>query len=182
MLRATSLLVLAILIGLVGYTRAPALGLAPAAVSPDQPVASRFADAMRAYDSEDFASAYRLFLSLADLGMAPAQAMLGVCHLKGQGTDANAAEAAVWFARAAAAGYPSAQVALADLYMSGQGVGRDLGTAYRWLLVAELRSDQGIAPGIRSRLAAIGQRLDPAQIADARSWARQWRPNRPLQP
>lgn len=58
--------------------------------------AGPFEDAFAAYDSQDYATAVRLFRSLANSGNARAQAAIGVMYAKGQGVSQNDAEAVKW--------------------------------------------------------------------------------------
>ena len=60
-------------------------------------VAGQFEDAFAAYNSQDYATAYRLFRPLADSGNAGAAAAVGVMYAKGQGVPQNDAEAVRWY-------------------------------------------------------------------------------------
>jgi TPR repeat protein len=60
----------------------------------------------------------------------------GFDYWLGRGVPADAAQAAVWLERAAAAGRPYATAALAGLYQRGQGVPRDLARAHELNLQA----------------------------------------------
>jgi TPR repeat protein len=54
----------------------------------------------------------------------------------GAGVPRDGADAALWYARAAAGGYHRAQYALAQLYATGDGVPRNLATAEAWYRAA----------------------------------------------
>lgn len=63
----------------------------------------------RAYLKTDYATALRLFRSLADHGNAYAQYTLGLMYEMGQGVPSNIAEALKWFYLAAEHGNAHAQ-------------------------------------------------------------------------
>ena len=64
-------------------------------------VAEPFEDAKEAYDRGDFATALRLFRSLADQGNAVAQQRVGLMYESGQSVQRDYAEAVKWYHRAA---------------------------------------------------------------------------------
>jgi uncharacterized protein len=109
------------------------MGLAEAAF------AGPFEDAFAAYDSQDYATAYRLFRSLADSGNVKAQAAIGV-YAKGQGVPQNYAEAVKWYRLAADQGNAAAQLSLARMYETGQGIPQSDVEAATWYRRA---ADQG---------------------------------------
>lgn len=119
--------------GLRGALRPP--GLAVLFVVPVlafSAVAKPLDDAQAAYKRGDYATAARIYRSLADQGDATAQNRLGAMHLNGQGGKRSDAEAVKWFRRAAALGSPSAQFNLAEMYFKGRGVDPDLLQAAKW--------------------------------------------------
>jgi len=110
----------------------------------------------------------------AEGGDASAQFSLGVLHLAGRGVPKDEGEAARWFQLSAEQGYPFAQSVLGDLHAEGRGVPRDLPLAHMWLALAE---DQGMEAA-RSNRRALERRMTPAQLAEARRLAREWRPRK----
>jgi hypothetical protein len=58
-------------------------------------------DGLAAYASRDYATALRLFHSLADQGNGIAQYKLGIIYFNGEGVTQNHAEAMKWFRKAA---------------------------------------------------------------------------------
>ena len=64
-----------------------------------------------------------------------------------------------WLVRGAVAGYPEAQLGLAELYRNGEGEGPNLVLAYFWAMKAE-RSGMEKATTMRRQ---IGERMTPAQ-------------------
>jgi TPR repeat protein len=104
--------------------------------------AGPFEDAVVALKSGDYATAYRLFRSLADHGVAAAQGILGVMHAQGQGVPQSDAEAAKWYRLAADQGEPASQLALGTMYAKGRGVPQSDAEAAKWYRLA---ADQGEA-------------------------------------
>src|ERR1700712_2762969 len=79
-------------------------------------------DAVVAYMRHDYATAFPVFRAMADKGDAFAEYNMGTMYLKGFGVKADPVEAAKWYAKAANQEDADSQVALAELYMKGQGV------------------------------------------------------------
>jgi hypothetical protein len=89
------------------------------------------AQAQAAYQAGNVATARRIWVALADHGDLEAQYQLGVFS-ETQGSNNDFAEAAAWYAKAAASKYAPAQRNLAMLYESGRGVPQDNATARDW--------------------------------------------------
>jgi len=105
-------------------------------------VAGPFEDAEAAFDRRDYATARRLWNSLADFGDARAQNNLGVMWRDGLGVQRDYDEAFRLFGFAAAQGLAEAQYNLGDLY-SQPGAKQDLTAYYFWMRRA---ASQGYAP------------------------------------
>jgi hypothetical protein len=119
-----------------------------------------------------------VFREEADKGNAYAQTGLGMLYFGGvQGVSQDYAEAAKWFRRAAAQGYPDAQNMLGNMYRAGRGVPQDYVSAHMWL---NLAAAQSFRPEIAKRAAAsrsfIAGQMTAAQIAEAQELARDWKP------
>ena len=99
-------------------------------------------DGEAAYQRGDYATALRLFRSLADLGDAFAQDDLGVMYDNGQGVPQDFAEALKWYRLAANQGDAGGQANLGLMYAAGHGVPQDYAEAVKWLRLA---ADQGDA-------------------------------------
>lgn len=95
-------------------------------------LAGPFEDAAAAYRRGDYASAMRLYQSLADEGDPRAQNSLGRMYLRGQGAGRDYKEAMKWFRRAAALGIADAQYNLGEIYLREFGVDQNLVEAARW--------------------------------------------------
>jgi len=94
--------------------------------------ANSFQDGLIAYKRGDFATAYRIWLPLADDGLVGAQYSIGALYQHGQGVPRDSVAAANWYARAAAQGFDRAQYDLAVKYYTGDGVVQDHGEAFKW--------------------------------------------------
>ena len=115
----------------------------------------------------DMAAADAYWRPLAESG--DVNAMVGMGNLASMtGRDADAAG---WYARAAAKGERSAQVLLASAYLEGRGVERDPLLAYAWYHLAALEGHP--KAGAARDLAA--QWLTPEQVSQARAMAERWR-------
>jgi uncharacterized protein len=102
--------------------------------------AGPFEDANTALQREDYATAYRLFRSLADSGNVFAQGIIGVMYAKGEGVPQSDAEAVKWYRLAADQGNAAAQLALASMYAKGRGIPQSDADAAKWYRRA---ADQG---------------------------------------
>ena len=127
-----------------------------------------------AYRAGDFAAALEAFVPLAENGDARAQFTLGYMHQFGQGVPQSAARAAQWYRRAAEQDHAGAQYNLGQFYQDGRGVEHDPVRAYMWF---DLASEGGVAFATASRNATARQ-MSPAEIAEARRLAREWRARR----
>jgi TPR repeat protein len=95
--------------------------------------AGAFEDAAAAYDRKDYATALRLFQSLAEQGDAKAQIRLGSMYGHGDGVPKDAAESLKWLRRAAEQGDALGQTSLGINYEMGEGVPRDYAEGVKWL-------------------------------------------------
>ena len=113
------------------------------------------------YDKlKNHAKAFDFFMSAASAAYAPgrrmAQSYLGHYYRDGKGVVADAAEAFVWFTRAAEAGEAGAMCALGDIYRFGfgdDGTGKplaaDVATAFSWYM-------RGAEKGKRGAIGKVG--------------------------
>ena len=109
--------------------------------SPSIAVIDDYQGAVDAYSREDYKTAYKLMLPLAEQGVAKAQYNLGLMYGKGKGVNRDYKEAVRWYFRAAEKGYSKAQTNLGWMYEKGKGVPRDDQKAAKWY---QLASDQGV--------------------------------------
>ena len=89
-------------------------------------------DATAALERKDFTAAVALLTPLAEQGNAFAQVNLAYLTFEGEGTAADAAQAAKWYRLAAEQGDENAQYNLGVMYENGKGVDRDLTEAAKW--------------------------------------------------
>jgi len=99
------------------------------------------------------------------------KAMHNLAVLTASATPKADYKAAVrWFSIAADHGLADSQYNLAVLYENGMGVGKDLQTAYKWLILAAKSGDKDAA----ARRDAIKAKLSPEQVATADDEASSW--------
>ena len=75
-----------------------------------------FQDATDAYNRQDYETAYKLILPLAEQGDASAQFNLGLRYDKGQGVPQDYKEAVKWYRISAEQGYAVAKLNLGLMY------------------------------------------------------------------
>src|SRR5712671_6597991 len=111
----------------------------------DPVAAAPFEDGLAAYRRGDYATAMRLWRSLADQGNADAQSRLGFMYQNGRGVPQDDAAAVSWYRKAADQGNANAQVNLGFFYDEGRGgLQKDDREATR---LYKLAADQGNADG-----------------------------------
>jgi len=126
-------------------------------------------------------------LQAAEAGDAAAQCNLGILYGNGlddngHAVEANRPQSVRWLLAAAEQGLPRAQAKLAEAYaeaspeMSGSHA-----IACGWFLLAEIGLHGIHLDRARSGYERIASHLTPAQIAEARCFARDWMPKRPKQ-
>ena len=94
-------------------------------------------DARAAYEAGDYATALRLFETLAEQGDADAEYALGDMYLSGNGVPRDADQALIWLGRAADHGKPVVGWLLGQIYDGslqhlGVDVPQDFGLAVKW--------------------------------------------------
>ena len=123
-----------------------------------------------AYDRGDYATAFKEWRPLAELGEADAQHKLGFLYDHGQDVPQDYGQAAHWYRLAAAQGNAAAQHNLGVLYVLGQGVHQDYVQAHMWANLAEAQNHEG-GTELKDTLA---EKMTSAQIAEAQRLAREW--------
>jgi TPR repeat protein len=76
----------------------------------------------------------------AEAGLAPAQCLVGECHLQGFGVAKDEQAAVEWFRKAALQGDADGQNNLGVCYLNGAGVARDAEEAVRWFQKAAVQN------------------------------------------
>ncbi len=124
-------------------------------------------------------------LQAAVAGDARAQCNLGVLYDNGLDDNGyvvagNRPQAVRWLLAAAEQGLPRAQVKLAEVYADRPDISGSHATACGWFLVAA-KGLRGIhLHKARSEFERIAAHLTPAQIAEARRFARDWTPRQAI--
>jgi TPR repeat protein len=139
--------------------------------------AASFQQGVSAFNRQDYAAASRIFIPLAERGVAAAQSYLGFMFETGRGVPQNDTEAAMWYRRAADQGESLAQYSLGLLYDKGQGVPRDIVEASKWLNLATAAAPPS-ARDARARIRdAVATKMTRGEIARARLRALEWAPS-----
>jgi hypothetical protein len=118
-----------------------------------------------AYDRASYATALKVWLSLAQEGDPKAQTFVGEIYQKGMGTRPDYVAAAHWYRKAAEKGYPSAQINLGYLYERGLGVKQDRLIALNWYRRASGLEGEDLAYAASVEVSAERDR----ELAEARS-------------
>ncbi len=92
--------------------------------------------AKRAYDKEDYETAFSIWKQLAKRNNAEAICKIGVCYDYGHGVLEDTAEAVKWYRKAADLGLPDAMNFLGECYFYGSGVTQDSAKMIEWYLKA----------------------------------------------
>ena len=131
-----------------------------------------FQDATDAYNRQDYETAYKLILPLAEQGDADAQFNLALMYEDGLGVPQDYKEAVRLYRLSAEQGFAKAQYNLGVMYANGQGVPQDNVLAHMWF---NLSSSQGITNAIKGRN-KVEKKMSPSQIEKAQEMARNWKP------
>ena len=103
---------------------------------------TEYQEAVDAYNREDYKTAHKLFLELAEQGVVKAQYKLGLIYGKGKGVAKDYSKAFKWWNLAAEKGNGKAQTNLGWMYEMGKGVPKNAQKAANWY---QLASNQGFA-------------------------------------
>ena len=133
-----------------------------------------FIDAVEALEREDYETAYKLFLPLAEQGDADAQFNLGVMYDEGDGVPQDYKEAFKWYRLAAEQGDAFAQTYLGVMYAKGEGVPQDYALAHKWW---NLAGSNGVKQAVGNRN-ILEKKMTPQQIEKAQEMARNWKPKK----
>jgi TPR repeat protein len=126
-------------------------------------------------------------LQAAEAGDARAQCNLGILYDNGLDDNGyliagNKLQALRWLLAAAGQGLPRAQVKLAEVYGNGPDISGNHVAACGWFLLAATGLCGIHLHKARSGYEHIASHLTPAQIAEARRFARDWTPTRSREP
>ena len=129
--------------------------------------AQDFEKGMAAYNSGDYATAFKEFKSLADAGGQSSQYNLGVMYDEGEGIPQDDKEAVKWYRLAAEQGVAMAQLNLGVMYYYGRGVLADYVIAHMWYDIADVNGNEKGA-GNREDIA---KEMTPEGISKAEAMA-----------
>ncbi len=136
-------------------------------------------EGVAAYSRGDYATALREWRPLAEQGYANAQFNLGLMYYNGWGAPQDDAESVRWWRKAAEQGHAMAQNNLGTMYYNGRSVPQDYAQAHMWYDLAASTSppgkDRDIAVKNRD---IIAEKMTPAQISEAQTLAREWKPKK----
>lgn len=108
-------------------------------------------EGLAALKAEDYSTAFKELLPLAEAGEPAAQSGVGSMYEWGKGTEKNTDRAFSYYLKSARQGFAEAQLALGTAYYSGVGVEKDISQAIVWWQKA---ADQG-APRAAHNLALM---------------------------
>jgi hypothetical protein len=134
--------------------------------------------AFAAMKADDYPTAVKLFLSLAEQGYPTAQFQLGFLYRRGEDVRQDYAEAAKWLQLAANQGHVLAQSNLGFMYRDGQGVPQDYVKAHMWFNLASVGAPAKDRPDFVGYRDELATKMTPAQIAEAQNLARDWKPKK----
>jgi hypothetical protein len=140
-----------------------------------EPYSDAWQAAAEAMKRDEYATAYKLFRSLAEQGHPEAQYQLGFLYRTGWGVPRDYEEAFKWFHRAADQGNSSAQTNLGFMYCDAEGVQQDHVQAYMWFSLASLSSGSPLNYSAEYRDSVV-KKMTPSQIAEAQKLMREWKP------
>lgn len=138
--------------------------------------------AMQAYQSGQYATAYQRFRTLADFGSAGAQTMIGHLYWTGKGVEQAHGKAFMWFHSAAQRGYAPAQLATGRAYALGRGIEQDDVKAAMWLSLVDARGTPALRAQARPELAQVMKRLTADEVQTLNNLTQHWRPDVALMP
>jgi TPR repeat protein len=142
---------------------------------PCMAIAGPFEDGQAAYQRHDYASALRVWRSLAGQGSAPAEFSLGLMYSRGQGVPQDNAEAVKLYLEAANQGDGAAQLKLGTMFARGRTVPQDNVCALMWYNLAAAQSVE-YASGKRD---ALERAIPRYEVAQAQSLSEDWKRTQP---
>ncbi len=121
---------------------------------------------------KNYAEAEKWTRKAAEQGRAIARTNLGWMYHSGRGVPRDYAEAVMWYRMAAEQNEAQAQTNLGLMYARGESVPQDFVRAHMWISLA---AAQGLKRAVKFRNISEKKQLTPAQLAEARRLAREWR-------
>jgi len=138
---------------------------------PHPSLADNLQDAWGALLDNDYKTAYKLCLPLAEEGNARAQNCMGILYEAGAGVPKDVQEGFKWFRLAAEQGDAFAQAQVGVRYMYGEGGSQDFVLAYMWLSLSAAQGYMAAGTGIH----LLETTMTPSNIENARELAESWK-------
>lgn len=136
------------------------------------PARAGFYEGILAAQKEDWATAMKEWMPLAQEGNPGAQANIGDLYLYGLGVLGDPKEAFKWHALAAEQGVPKSQLFLAIAYAEGRVVEKDPAAALKWCFIARNLGD----PNANGLLFSLIQGVTNDERVILEKQAGEWRP------
>ena len=140
-------------------------------------VAATFGDGVTAYSLQQYETAHKIWLELAEAGDGQAQYRLAELYEFGFGIEQDSAKAAQWYLRAAESGDGPAQLAYAYLLLGGRGTEENKAEAAVWFRRAA-RKGNAKAQFELATLYFLGEGVDK-NLREALRWFEMARANFP---
>lgn len=115
---------------------------------------------------------------LAKQGDANAQLELGRMYFHGNVLPRDYGKAINWFIKAAEQGYAEAQFKLGTIYSEGQGVPQNDVLSLMWIYLSAESESSKVKAFTEALKFALELRMSPAQVAEAKKLAREWKPKK----
>lgn len=90
----------------------------------------------------------------------------------------NYVKAINWFIKAAEQGYAEAQFKLGVMYSEGQGVPQNDVLTLMWIYLSAESESSKVKAFTEAFKFALELRMSPAQVAEAKKLAREWKPKK----
>ncbi len=134
--------------------------------------AADFYTGFLAAEAEDWATALKEWVPLAEEGNAGAQTNLGQMYARGIGVIEDHVIAAKYHAAAAEQGVQPSMFYMAVAFGAGDGVPVDAIQAWKWAMLCQKQGD----PDIRELIPYLQASMTPEQKAEGQKLADAWKP------
>jgi TPR repeat protein len=126
--------------------------------------ADTYKDGVKAYDSKNYAKAFKIFSVEANKGNPEAQHSLGLMYNRGDGNvRQDYKEAVKWYSAAAEKGNVNSLTNLAIMYLNGTGVPQNYINGYA---MSSLAASYG-NPDAKANMEIAAKKMTPEQIKEA---------------
>ena len=131
---------------------------------------------------KDEKQALKWFKKSAESGYGHAQFNLALMYMEGKGTPQDKAKAWLWMKKAAAQGQSGALFYMGVTCRDGDGIRKDTVKALMYMDLAVDRATKWDNQGdMLANRQALAKQMTPAQIAEAKRLAAEWKPVKPVQ-